>query len=145
MRLRDPAANGQFHVLLCDATHQTYVRTLVPVAVRGRATSLMGGTGRVVAVVGPMYGGFISVLVSPEAAFYSRAATSVAAGVLVLYGCVVVSRRGENVWSPRGKSGGGKKGNYDRTPLSLSRVYRENWRAYATIGVVAHCLMAIRT
>jgi MFS family permease len=123
--------------------NQTYVRTLVPVAVRGRATSLMGGTGRVVSVIGPMYGGFISVYVSPEAAFYSRAATSVAAGILVLYGCIVVSRRGEDVWSPRGKSS--RKGEYEGPPLSLCRVYRENWRAYATIGVVAHCLMAIRT
>ena len=34
-------------------SRQTYVRTLVPVAVRGRATALMGGTGRVVSVIGP--------------------------------------------------------------------------------------------
>lgn len=91
-------------------SRQTYVRTLVPVAVRGRATSLMGGTARVVSVIGPAYGGFIYTAVSPEAAFYSRALTSVASGVLVLYGCVVVSRRGEDVWSPRGKNAGGKKG-----------------------------------
>jgi hypothetical protein len=104
----------------------------------------MGGTGRVVAVVGPAYGGFISVVISPEAAFYSRAATSVASGLLVLYGCIVVSRRGEDIWSPRGK-GKGKGEQYDGAPVSLCQVYRENWRAYATIGVVSHCLMAIRT
>jgi hypothetical protein len=33
---------------ISQISRQTYVRTLVPVAVRGRATSLMGGTGRVV-------------------------------------------------------------------------------------------------
>eukprot|EP01046_Picozoa_sp_COSAG06_P020027 COSAG06_NODE_1450_length_9437_cov_5.045299_1_plen_73_part_10 len=69
--------------------------------------------------------------------------TSVASGLLVLYGCIVVSRRGEDIWSPRGK-GKGKGEQYDGAPVSLCQVYRENWRAYATIGVVSHCLMAIR-
>ena len=48
-----------------QVSRQTYVRTLVPVVVRGGATSLMGGTVRVVSVIGPAYGGFISVAVSP--------------------------------------------------------------------------------
>lgn len=66
--------------------------------------------------------------------------------MLVLYGCPVVSRRGEDVWSPRGKTGGGKKGEqYEAAPKPLRLVAKENWRAYATIGVVSHCLMAVRT
>ena len=34
---------------------------------------------------------------------------------------------------------------YEAAPLPLLQVAKENWRAYATIGVVSHCLMAIRT
>ena len=82
--------------------------------------------------------------VSPEAAFYSRAATSLASALLVAYGCVVVSRRGENVCGAPSKQGSGKD-RYAAPPKRLREVVREHWRAYATIGVVSHCLMAIRT
>ena len=50
----------------------------------------------------------------------------------------------ENVCGAPSKQGSGKD-RYAAPPKRLREVVREHWRAYATIGVVSHCLMAIRT
>jgi MFS family permease len=102
----------------------------------------MGGTGRVVSVVGPLYGGLVAVYLGYDAVFYSRAVVVACSGLLVLYG-----NRFAEAKRKEGAGGGlaAAKRAYAGEPKSLMAVARGNWRAYATIGVVSHSLMAIRT
>lgn len=60
-----------------------YVSEVVPVAQRGRALSLVGGSMRVGTFVGPILGGLLGKLFGLEAAFYAQAVMGLAASALM--------------------------------------------------------------
>jgi MFS family permease len=70
---------------LWNVSRLAYVTDLLPVAHRGRAISLVGGTNRLGNVVGPALGGGLAAMFGIEAAFYTQAILGFAAATMLFF------------------------------------------------------------
>ncbi|MBI9099389.1 MAG: MFS transporter [Spirochaetaceae bacterium] len=77
---------------LWDLTRLTYIRNNVPIAIRGRVLSGMGGLFRLSRIIGPLAGGFLITLYGYRVIFFLQAS-------LVLCAIILIA-----ILLPRGKS-----------------------------------------
>ena len=76
---------------LWNVSRLGYVTDQLPIAHRGRALALVGGTNRIGNFVGPILGGVLATVFGLEAAFYTQAALGLAAAAMLF---LVVPRAG---------------------------------------------------
>jgi MFS family permease len=70
---------------LWNVSRLAYVTDLLPVANRGRAIALVGGTNRIGNFVGPALGGVLAATFGIEAAFYTQAILGFAAATMLFF------------------------------------------------------------
>lgn len=109
-----------------------YVARVVPIAQRGRAISLVGGTSRIGMFVGPAVGGALGHYLGLQAAFFAQSLVTLAATAL-LFALTESTPRAEA--SPlRGPSA------YARVGITLANHRRE----FLTVGSVAFAIVLMR-
>ena len=108
-----------------------YVARVVPVAQRGRAISLVGGTSRIGVFVGPAIGGFLGNAFGLEAAFFAQGAVTAAAAAVLFARAEAPAPAAER--SARG-------GAYGR----VGRTLAEHRREFLTVGSVAFAIVLMR-
>ncbi len=113
---------------LWDVSRLAYVTEAAPTAYRGRALSLVGGTTRVGAFIGPIAGGALGQVAGLEAVFFAQA------GVVAAAAFVVAMR----IRQPRAG------GSAAAARLSLGSVVRAERRSLLVAGSVAIALVIIR-
>src|SRR5688572_26432652 len=109
-----------------------YVARVVPVAQRGRAISLVGGTSRIGVFVGPAVGGFLGNAFGLEAAFFAQAVVTAAAAVVLFAKAEAPAPAVER--STGGSSAYGRVG----------RTLAEHRREFLTVGSVAFAIVLMR-
>jgi MFS family permease len=109
----------------------TYVSEAVPLAQRGRALSMVGGTNRIGTFVGPVAGGFLAREFGLESAFYFQAAMGLSAAALMV---ASVGRR------PADGAEVGDVGAYQR----LAATVVEHRRVFLTAGLSVVALQFLR-
>lgn len=109
----------------------TYVTALAPVAHRGRAIALVGGSNRVGVFIGPVLGGFVGSIFGLAAVFYVQAAV-VALGTILL-----LARTPGHVASP-------VETHEARAHARIGRTIVEYRRAFLSAGSVAVALVLMR-
>ncbi len=116
---------------LWNVSRLAYVTDQLPIARRGRALALVGGTNRIGNFVGPILGGVLALTFGLEAAFYTQAALGLAAAVLLF---VVVPR--------------GAAATTFVSELSvhrrIGRLLREHRAVFATAGAAVFILQLLR-
>lgn len=70
---------------LWNVSRLAYVTDLLPIAHRGRAIAVVGGTNRIGNFVGPVLGGALAATFGLEAAFYTQAALGFAAAAMLFF------------------------------------------------------------
>jgi MFS family permease len=114
---------------LFGLARQAYLTEAVPVRMRARALSTLGGVHRIGYFVGPFLGSLVIVRWSTDAAYVVGALASAAAFVLVLYAPDITSAHGRAV-------GGGHR--------SVSSVLLEHRRVLLTLGTGAMAVAGAR-
>ncbi len=107
---------------------QTYVTTVVPLHLRARALSTLGGSQRIGMFVGPFAGAGAMHLGGLDGAYWLHVGTAVAAGLLL----AVIPAPGED--RRRGP----------RATTGLRQVARENARVLRTLGIGVFVVGAVR-
>ncbi|MGE3074946.1 MAG: MFS transporter [Dehalococcoidia bacterium] len=106
----------------------SYVADVMPVHLRGRALSTLGGVNRVGNFVGPFLGAAVAIWVGTEGAYFVHLVTAVLA-----CGLLIVLIRGE--------------GNFpaaEHEHVNFTRVVSENARVFMTAGVGVTAIGALR-
>lgn len=114
---------------LFGLARQAYLTEAVPIRMRARALSTLGGVHRVGYFVGPFLGSVVIVRWSTDAAYVVGALASVAALLLVLYA--------PDITSDHGRAGAGEH-------RSVSSVLREHRRVLLTLGTGAMAVAGAR-
>lgn len=116
---------------LWDLTRLTYIRNNVPINLRGRVLSGMGGLFRLSRIIGPMIGGFLISLYGYPSMFFFQTALVAIAMILI----VILLPRGKKVVSSSANQ-----------PLSYLRDHiidnRRNITA-ATIGIIGISILRV--
>lgn len=116
---------------LWNVSRLAFVTDQLPVAQRGRALSLVGGSNRIGNFIGPIIGGFLATGFGIEAAFYTQAALALAAAAMLF---LVVG-------------GGGRPTQFVSELSVYSRIggmLVEHRRVFATAGVAVLILQLLR-
>jgi MFS family permease len=106
----------------------SYVTDVMPVNLRGRALSTLGGVNRVGNFVGPFIGAGVAALVGLEGAYYVHLVTA-----LLACGLLIVLIRGE-----------GEGAVLQHQPVNFTKVVREHSRTFLTAGVGVTTIGALR-
>jgi len=106
----------------------SYVSDVMPVHLRGRALSTLGGVNRVGNFVGPFLGAAAAFFVGLEGAYAVHLASAVLA-----CGLLIVLMRGENVYPAT-----------IHEPVNFTKVARENVGVFLTAGVGVMAIGALR-
>ena len=69
---------------LWSISRHSYIATVVPMDVRGRALSLFGGISRIATILGPLIGGLLAEFVGIRVPFYAQAAVAALTLVMVI-------------------------------------------------------------
>ncbi|MSQ30493.1 MAG: MFS transporter [Dehalococcoidia bacterium] len=109
----------------------TYVSEQVPLEVRGRALSLLGGTNRVGTAIGPLLGGYLGVQFGLVSSFYLQAALALVATVFMFLLIKECEDRRETV---------GHGAAHER----FWGIITDHRRVFATAGVATLCLSVVR-
>lgn len=109
----------------------SYVADVAPVAQRGRALAVVGGSSRIGLTLGPIAGGLLGEAFGLPAVFLGAAALSAAALVCV--------------WTSRGPQSSPAPQHDDRAHARLRRTLVEHRRDFATAGSVALSLAMLRS
>jgi len=109
----------------------SYTSDVTPFALRGRVLSLLGGSNRMGMFVGPFIGGFIANWAGLASAFYVQAALALTAAALMF---VVVPT--DERHDATGDTG---------TVRHIARILGDHRRTFATAGVVALAISALRS
>jgi len=116
---------------LWSISRHSYIATVVPPGVRGRALSLFGGLSRTATILGPLLGGLLAEFVGIRVPFFAQA------GVAILTMIIVISTTRNIVEA--------KKSNERHNVFSeLGVILARHRRDFATAGVVAVMLQFIR-
>lgn len=108
---------------------QSYMVEVVPLALRARALSTLGGTTRIGVFIGPFAGAGLMHLLGLSGAYWVAAAAMIGAGIIAVYAPDLQAH------SPR-PPGGAKPG--------VGRVLREHAGVYATLGTGVLLVSALR-
>ncbi len=109
----------------------SYATEVAPLEMRGRVLSLLGGSNRMGTFVGPFVGGFVAEYAGLESAFYLQAALAATAAALMFL--VVPADEGRDVALAAASD------------HRMGLVLRENRGVFATAGVVALAIAALRS
>lgn len=109
-----------------------YVARVVPIAQRGRAISMVGGTARIGMFVGPALGGGLGQAYGLHAAFYAQALVTGVAALLLL--ALTRSTPLSPAPSIRGSSAYGR----------MARILVDHRREFVTVGSVAFAIVVMR-
>lgn len=115
-----------------NVSRLAYVAAAVPVAQRGRAISLVGGTSRIGMFLGPAAGGALGHAFGLHAAFIAQAAVTGVAAVL-LFALTEATPRPPSM-AARGSSAYGR----------LGRTLVTHRREFLTVGAVAFAIVVMR-
>lgn len=115
-----------------NVSRLAYVARVVPIAQRGRAISLVGGTSRIGSFVGPAVGGVLGHYFGLHVAFYAQALVTLAAAAL-LFALTESTPRAE-ASTLRGSSA------YTR----VGRTLVDHRREFLTVGSVAFAIVLMR-
>lgn len=116
---------------LWSISRHSYIATVVPMDVRGRALALFGGISRIATILGPLFGGLLAEFVGIRVPFYAQA--GVALMTLIM---IIVTTR--NMVEPEQS---GARHNVFR---ELGGVVTRHRRDFATAGVAAIMLQFVR-
>lgn len=106
----------------------SYVTDIMPVHLRGRALSTLGGINRVGNFVGPFLGAGVAVYAGLEGAYFIHLVTAVLAA-----GLLIVLIRGENVYPTT-----------QHEHVNFTKVVRENAGVFMTAGIGVTAIGALR-
>jgi MFS family permease len=116
---------------LWSISRHSYIATMVPIDVRGRALSLFGGISRIATILGPLMGGILAEHVGIRVPFYAQAVVA----VLTLVMIITTTR---NMVEP--KPTGGRHNVF----AELGTVVTRHRRDFATAGVAAVAIQFLR-
>jgi len=116
---------------LWSISRHSYIATVVPIAVRGRALSLFGGISRIATILGPLMGGILAEHVGIRVPFYAQAVVA----VLTLVMIIITTR---NMVEPK------RTGTRHNVFAELGTVVTRHRRDFATAGVAAVAIQFIR-
>ena len=116
---------------LWSISRHSYIATVVPIDVRGRALSLFGGISRIATILGPLMGGILAEHVGIRVPFYAQAVVAVMTLVMVLITT-------KNMIEPK------RSGNRHNVFAELGGVVTRHRRDFATAGIAAVSLQFLR-
>ena len=116
---------------LWSISRHSYIATVVPIDVRGRALSLFGGISRIATILGPLMGGILAESVGIRVPFYAQAGVAVLTLIMVL----ITTR---NMIEPK------RSGQRHNVFAELGTVVTQHRRDFATAGVAAIALQFVR-
>ena len=116
---------------LWSISRHSYIATVVPIDVRGRALSLFGGISRIATILGPLMGGILAEHVGIRVPFFAQAAVAILTLVMV----VATTR---NMTEPN------RSGKSHNVFAELGTVVTRHKRDFATAGVAAVALQFLR-
>jgi len=116
---------------LWSISRHSYIATVVPIDVRGRALSLFGGISRIATILGPLMGGILAEHVGIRVPFYAQA---VVAGMTL----VMVLITTKNMIEPK------RSDNRHNVFAELGGVVTRHRRDFATAGIAAVSLQFLR-
>ena len=116
---------------LWSISRHSYIATVVPIDVRGRALSLFGGISRIATILGPLMGGLLAEYVGIRVPFYAQAIVAAMTLVMVL-------TTTKNMIEPK------RSVNRHNVFNELGSVVTRHRRDFATAGIAAVSLQFLR-
>jgi len=116
---------------LWSISRHSYIASVVPIDVRGRALSVFGGISRIATILGPLMGGILAEHVGIRVPFFAQAAIA-----MLTLGMLLVTTR--NMVEPN------RSGNRHNVFAELGSVVIRHRRDFATAGVAAIALQFVR-
>ncbi|WP_242653104.1 MFS transporter [Intrasporangium flavum] len=130
---------------LFGLARQAYLTEAVPVAMRARALSTLGGVHRIGYFIGPFVGSLVITRWGIESAYVVGGIASVAAFLLVLVAPDITAGHDAHAAGRGGRGGrGGRVRGGGRAPRSVASVLLEHRHVLLTLGTGAMCVAGAR-